>query len=72
LETGKQIATIGARSAIESRTPRFMQVAAKPSVDQAYLLGIVTELHLPMPTFRLSAEDQQDVIAYISSLRAGP
>jgi hypothetical protein len=50
----------------------FIQIAAKPYIDQAFLQGFVTELHLLMPTFRLSAEEQQDVIAYILSLRSGP
>jgi non-ribosomal peptide synthetase component F len=45
---------------------------AKPYIDQAYLQGFVTGLHLPMPTFRLSAEEQQDVIAYIFSRPSGP
>jgi hypothetical protein len=49
-----------------------MQIAAKPYVDQAYPPGFVTELHLPMPTFHFSPEEQQDVIAYILSLRSGP
>jgi hypothetical protein len=49
-----------------------MQIAAKPYVDQAYPLGFVTELHLPMPTFHFSAKRHQDVIAYILSLRSGP
>ena len=52
--------------------PSFMQIAAKPYIDQAYLHGFVTELHPSMPTFRLSPEEQQDVIAYILSLRSGP
>jgi len=49
-----------------------MQVVAKPNIDQTYLQGFVTELNLPIPMFRLSAEEQQDVIAYILSLRSGP
>jgi hypothetical protein len=40
-------------------------------IDQAYLHEFVAELYLRMPTFRLSAEEQQDVIAYILSLRVG-
>jgi hypothetical protein len=55
-----------------SRASSFTQIAAKPYVDQAFLQGFVTELHLPMPTFCLSAEEQQDVIAYILSLWSGP
>jgi hypothetical protein len=31
-----------------------------------------TFIDLPMPTFHFSAEEQQDVIAYILSLRSGP
>jgi hypothetical protein len=52
--------------------PSFMQIAGKPYIDQAYLHEFVAELHLRLPTFRLSAEEQQDVIAYILSLRSGP
>jgi hypothetical protein len=40
-------------------SPSFMQIAAKPYVDQAHPQGFVTELHLAMPTFRLSAEEPQ-------------
>jgi mono/diheme cytochrome c family protein len=52
--------------------PGFMQIAAKPNVDEAYLKGFVSELHLPMPTFRLSEEQQQEVITYILSLKTPP
>jgi hypothetical protein len=32
-----------------------MRIAAERYVDQAYLQGFISEPHLPMPTFRLSA-----------------
>lgn len=48
--------------------PNFMQIAAKPNVDEAYLKGFIFQLHLPMLTFRLSTA-RQKVIAYIFSLK---
>ena len=52
--------------------PSFMAVAHKPYADQAYLTGFLSELHLPMPTFRLSPAQREDVVAYLLSLRARP
>jgi hypothetical protein len=52
--------------------PSFIPVTEKPYVNQAYLKGFVSELHLPMPTFHLSAGERQDVTADILSLRLGP
>jgi mono/diheme cytochrome c family protein len=52
--------------------PSFMAVAARPGVDAAYLRHFMTELHLPMPTYRLSAAEQESVIAYILSLKTAP
>jgi hypothetical protein len=49
-----------------------MQIAPRPYVDEAYLKGFVSELHLPMRTFRLSEEERQDVIAYIVLLKTSP
>lgn len=45
--------------------PSFTQIAAKPYVDDAHLKGFVSELHPPMPTFRLSDEQWQAVISYM-------
>jgi mono/diheme cytochrome c family protein len=47
--------------------PSFMQITAKPDANEAYLRNFVSELHLPMPTFRLSDEQRHDVIAYMLS-----
>jgi hypothetical protein len=46
-----------------------MSIAAKPGVDAAELQRFMSELHLPMPTFRLSPEERDDVIAYLLSLK---
>jgi mono/diheme cytochrome c family protein len=52
--------------------PSFMTIAHKPYADRAYLSRFLSELHLPMPTFRLSAEEREDVIAYLLSLGCTP
>jgi mono/diheme cytochrome c family protein len=49
--------------------PSFMAVAERPYADRQYLAEFVSELHLPMPTFRLSPQEKEDVIAFILSLR---
>jgi mono/diheme cytochrome c family protein len=49
--------------------PSFMAIAARPGVDAAYLRHFMMDLHLPMPTYRLSAAEQDSVIRYILSLK---
>ncbi len=49
--------------------PSFMSIAARPEVDPDELRHFMAELHLPMPTYRLSADEQDSVIRYILSLR---
>ena len=49
--------------------PSFMAIAARPGVDAAYLGHFMADLHLPMPTYRLSATEQESVIRYILSLK---
>ena len=49
--------------------PSFMAVAARPNTDAASLRRFMTDLHLPMPTYRLSEDEREDVIAHILSLR---
>jgi hypothetical protein len=49
-----------------------MQIAPKPNIGEGYLKGFVSELHLPLPTFRLSEEQRQEVIAYLLSLNTPP
>ncbi len=50
--------------------PSFMAIAAKPYVDADYLRQFTSDLHLPMPTFRLSPSERADVIAYLLSLQS--
>ena len=49
--------------------PSFMEVAAHPEVDASYLRSFMTELHLPMPTYRLDNTEREAVIDYILSLK---
>lgn len=48
--------------------PDFAAIAARPGRDYMYLTNFMAELHLPMPTYRLWAEDRAAVVAYIRSL----
>lgn len=49
--------------------PSFMEVAARPGTTAESLAHFLTDLHLPMPTYRLSDDQRRAVIAYILSLR---
>jgi len=45
--------------------PSFREIAKDPDKNLAYLRRFMTELHPPMPTFRLWPEEQGNVLAYI-------
>ncbi|TWB47660.1 c-type cytochrome [Nitrospirillum viridazoti] len=49
--------------------PSFMSVAARPDVDRRHLKGFASDLHLPMPIYHLTSEQQDDLITYILSLK---
>ena len=49
--------------------PAFMTVADRPGTDARSLRHFMDELHLPMPTYRFRPEEQDDIIAYILSLK---
>lgn len=49
--------------------PAFDAVAQKPHADEAYLTHFLSEVHPPMPTYRLTDAERADVIAYILSLQ---
>lgn len=49
--------------------PSFMDVADRPGTNRESLQRFTTELHLPMPTFRLAPDEREDVISYILSLK---
>lgn len=48
--------------------PSFMAIADRPGLDRVYLDKFTSELHLPMPIYRLRPEDREDVVTYILSL----
>ncbi|MBV8397855.1 MAG: cytochrome c [Acetobacteraceae bacterium] len=49
--------------------PSFASVANMPSTTSAALHAFLTTPHPPMPDFRLSRTEMDDVVAYILSLR---
>jgi len=49
--------------------PDFMTIANRPETDERSLHRFMDELHLPMPTYRFQSPEQNDIIAYILSLR---
>ncbi|MFI5013416.1 MAG: c-type cytochrome [Hyphomicrobiales bacterium] len=51
------------------RAPTFSELAATPGMTSAALSVALTTPHAGMPMFRLTAEEREDVIAYILSLR---
>ena len=49
--------------------PAFMTIAGRPGTDAKSLRHFMDELHLPMPTYRFGPAEQDDIIAYILSLK---
>src|SRR5579863_6082919 len=49
--------------------PSFMDIAARPGVSATSLDHFLSDVHLPMPTYRLSEDERRTVIAYILSLK---
>jgi len=49
--------------------PTFPALAARKDVTAATLKGAMTATHSLMPDFGLGARDQEDLVAYIFSLR---
>jgi mono/diheme cytochrome c family protein len=56
------------RSATDA-VPTFMSIAARPSTTALGLRAFLQTPHLRMPDFALSADQTDDTIAYIMSLR---
>ena len=52
-----------------STAPTFLELATAPGMTIAALSVALTTPHAGMPMFRLTAEQREDVIAYILSLR---
>jgi hypothetical protein len=49
--------------------PTFPAIAAKPDLSADYLRAAMNPRHSRMPDFALSRRQQDDLIAYIHSLR---
>ena len=49
--------------------PSFMAIATRPGTDAASLRRFMADVHPPMPTYRLTEDERDDVIAHILSLR---
>jgi mono/diheme cytochrome c family protein len=49
--------------------PTFPALAARQDVTAAKLKGAMTATHSRMPDFQLGARDQEDLVAYIFSLK---
>lgn len=56
----------------ESSAPAFYEIADMPGITGRALAATLDSSHKDMPNFVLAAEDRDDVIAYILSLRSGP
>jgi mono/diheme cytochrome c family protein len=54
-----------------SRSPTFLELATAPGMTVAALTVALTTPHVGMPMFMLTAEQRENVIAYILSLRDG-
>jgi mono/diheme cytochrome c family protein len=52
-----------------SQAPTFVELATAPGMTTAALSVALTTPHAGMPMFQLTAEQREDVIAYILSLR---
>ena len=51
------------------RAPTFAEIAATPGMTSAALTVLMTTPHAGMPMFRLTAQQQADIIAYVRGLR---
>jgi mono/diheme cytochrome c family protein len=52
-----------------STAPTFLELATAPGMTSAALTVALTTPHAGMPMFKLTADQREDVIAYILSLR---
>ncbi len=49
--------------------PAFAEIVGRPGRDYMYLTNFMTDLHLPMPTYRLWPEERAAVVDYVLSLK---
>src|SRR5262249_51521825 len=60
----------GQASPANSKSPNFVELANTPGVTGTPLLMALTAPHAGMPTFKLTAAQRDNIVAYILSLRA--
>lgn len=53
----------------EDRAPPFETIAMRPWIEAERLRAFLDEDHFPMTTFRLFADEKDDVTAYLMALR---
>ena len=46
-----------------------MDIAARPDITLASLDRFLSDVHLPMPTYRLREDERREVVQYILSLK---
>ena len=63
------VVTRTATAAPSDAVPTFPAVAARKETTAATLKGAMTGTHSKMPDFQLGARDQDDLVAYIFSLK---
>ena len=54
---------------LNTRAPTFVELATAPGMTIIALTVALTTPHVGMPMFKLTADQREDVIAYILSLR---
>ena len=55
---------------LNSRSPTFSELATTPGMTSIALTVALTTPHAGMPMFMLTAEQREDIIAYILSLKS--
>jgi mono/diheme cytochrome c family protein len=67
--SGCHVIRRGQVPSLNSRAPTFLELATAPGMTVAALTVALTTPHAGMPMFMFTADQRQDVIAYILGLR---
>jgi mono/diheme cytochrome c family protein len=51
-----------------TQPPAFADIAKRPGFGDAWLETFLSEVHLPMPTYRLTPAERRQVVAYFGQL----
>jgi mono/diheme cytochrome c family protein len=55
----------------QAAAPSFTAIALDPARDSRFLVRFLDDVHPPMPTYRLFAEEKRDLLAYFAALGSG-